>query len=51
MEILVDRDGYEQFMDVFEKLKNSMNDIATSGSEEYRNAVGMVGMITLLMKS
>ena len=40
MEILVDRDGYEQFMDVFEKLKNSMNDIATSGSEEYRNAVG-----------
>ena len=40
MEILVDRDGYEQFMDVFEKLKNSMNNIATSGSEEYRNAVG-----------
>lgn len=40
MEILVDRDGYEQFMDVFEKLKNSMNNIATFGSEEYRNAVG-----------
>lgn len=40
MEILVDRDGYEQFMNVFEKLKNYMNNIATSGSEAYRDAVG-----------
>lgn len=40
MEILVDRDGYEQFMKVFEKLKDSMNNIATSGSEAYRDAVG-----------
>ena len=40
MEILVDRDGYEQFMKVFEKLKSSMNNIATSGSEAYRDAVG-----------
>ena len=40
MEILVDRDGYEQFMNVFEKLKSSMNNIATSGSEAYRDAVG-----------
>ena len=40
MEILVDRDGYEQFMKVFEKLKDSMNNIATSGSEAYRVAVG-----------
>ena len=39
-EILVDKDGYEQFLNILEKLKLKSLSIATNGSESYKAAVG-----------
>lgn len=40
MEILVDDDGYEQFLTLFNNLKSSLETIAVNGVEACRDAVG-----------
>lgn len=39
-DILVDKNGYEQFLEELEKLKSDLLNNAVSGSEAYRDAIG-----------
>ena len=40
MEILVDRNGYEQFLSILNELKSSLENIASGSAEVCRDAVG-----------
>ena len=40
MEILVDRNGYEQFLSILNELKSSLENIASGAAEVCRDAVG-----------
>ena len=39
-EILVDKNGYKQYLDEIEKMKDQINTIASTGSSAYKEAVG-----------
>ena len=40
MEILVDRNGYEQFMNILDELRSTLENIAAVGADVCRDAVG-----------